>query len=496
MRPRSPSSPLRGLGRARWSWGAPATSSTRQPTSAEVAFMVAIDWQRLGLGSALQEQLQDHATRHGVRGLVAEILPGNTPMLQLAAKARGEVTISQRRGHGPHLGALPLRRRASHRYETVASAARSATFPGETARGSIGRAAKQGQMAEDRKAPVTRKPDGKPAEVSSSGEIDAFLRQARALGAPARGPRPADLRARRDDEPPADLGHRLPAPGGDVRGGGQGRRARGAARLLPRLRRMPRQPLGERHPRAPRPDDRHRCPRRPDPDRQGSVACAARGAEAQGRRRWSSSATRWRSRSTRWRRRPANSACSASACSSSRRGATRRSRRGFRELARLTGGAYARFDTNAAGQLAQLLRAVGGLCGRRPEGAGEAGRGVRPPAPRADAVRADALSLRRRRGPGHPDPARRAPSSAPIRGRWSGTSATSSAAVMIAVRRRAGARAALGARRAADRRRASRRWRSAGSVRSTSAAAAAPPGRRRRCARPSSTCSSTTTAAR
>ena len=42
-------------------------------------------------------------------------------------------------------------------------------------------------MAEDRKAPVTRKPDGKPAEVSSSGEIDAFLKQARALGAPSEG---------------------------------------------------------------------------------------------------------------------------------------------------------------------------------------------------------------------------------------------------------------------------------------------------------------------
>ncbi len=32
--------------------------------------------------------------------------------------------------------------------------------------------------------------------------------------------------------------------------------------------------------------------------------------------------------------------------------------RGFREIARLTGGAYARFDTNAAGQLAELLRAA------------------------------------------------------------------------------------------------------------------------------------------
>jgi hypothetical protein len=32
--------------------------------------------------------------------------------------------------------------------------------------------------------------------------------------------------------------------------------------------------------------------------------------------------------------------------------------RGFRELARLSGGAYAHFDPNAAGQLAQLLRAA------------------------------------------------------------------------------------------------------------------------------------------
>ena len=32
--------------------------------------------------------------------------------------------------------------------------------------------------------------------------------------------------------------------------------------------------------------------------------------------------------------------------------------RGFREIARLSGGAYARFDANAAGQLAQLLRAA------------------------------------------------------------------------------------------------------------------------------------------
>ncbi len=58
--------------------------------------------------------------------------------------------------------------------------------------------------------------------------------------------------------------------------------------------------------------------------------------------------------------------------------------RGFRELARLTGGAYARFDPNAAAELAQLLRAAaiyaaGGLkaLAREPVG---------PPSHRADQV--------------------------------------------------------------------------------------------------------------
>jgi hypothetical protein len=49
--------------------------------------------------------------------------------------------------------------------------------------------------------------------------------------------------------------------------------------------------------------------------------------------------------------------------------------RGFRELARLSGGAYAHFDPNAAGQLAQLLRAAavyaaGGLKALQKSGAG------------------------------------------------------------------------------------------------------------------------------
>ncbi len=49
--------------------------------------------------------------------------------------------------------------------------------------------------------------------------------------------------------------------------------------------------------------------------------------------------------------------------------------RAFREIARLSGGAYARFDTNAAGQLAELLRAAavyaaGGLKALAKSGAG------------------------------------------------------------------------------------------------------------------------------
>jgi hypothetical protein len=42
-------------------------------------------------------------------------------------------------------------------------------------------------MAEDRKAPVSRRGEQRPAEASSSGEIDAFLRQARTLAPPSEG---------------------------------------------------------------------------------------------------------------------------------------------------------------------------------------------------------------------------------------------------------------------------------------------------------------------
>jgi acyl-CoA hydrolase/GNAT superfamily N-acetyltransferase len=62
---------------------------------AEVAFMVAPDWQGVGLGTALQDRLQEYAVKQGIRGFVAEILPRNLRMLQLANHASGVVTTSR-----------------------------------------------------------------------------------------------------------------------------------------------------------------------------------------------------------------------------------------------------------------------------------------------------------------------------------------------------------------------------------------------------------------
>src|SRR5215813_1517622 len=62
---------------------------------AEVAFMVAPEFQGAGLGTALQACLQEYAMSRNVRGFVFEILPRNTSMLRLAARALGTVTTSR-----------------------------------------------------------------------------------------------------------------------------------------------------------------------------------------------------------------------------------------------------------------------------------------------------------------------------------------------------------------------------------------------------------------
>jgi RimJ/RimL family protein N-acetyltransferase len=51
---------------------------------ADTAFMVHPQWQGFGLGTALQDCMVRHATRRGLRGFVADVLPGNTRMLRLA----------------------------------------------------------------------------------------------------------------------------------------------------------------------------------------------------------------------------------------------------------------------------------------------------------------------------------------------------------------------------------------------------------------------------
>jgi acyl-CoA hydrolase len=62
---------------------------------AEVAYMVAPEWQGLGLGRALQARLQDYAMARGVRGFIADILANNERMVRLAAHAAGAATTTR-----------------------------------------------------------------------------------------------------------------------------------------------------------------------------------------------------------------------------------------------------------------------------------------------------------------------------------------------------------------------------------------------------------------
>ncbi len=60
---------------------------------ADTAFMVHPDWQSCGLGGALQAGMVQHAKRRGLRGFVADVLPGNTRMLHLARNGSPNVKI-------------------------------------------------------------------------------------------------------------------------------------------------------------------------------------------------------------------------------------------------------------------------------------------------------------------------------------------------------------------------------------------------------------------
>jgi len=63
--------------------------------TAEIAFVVAPDWQGTGLGSALQRRLVEHARTRGLRALVGEILPQNKRMIELARRATERYEIAR-----------------------------------------------------------------------------------------------------------------------------------------------------------------------------------------------------------------------------------------------------------------------------------------------------------------------------------------------------------------------------------------------------------------
>ena len=122
----------------------------------------------------------------------------------------------------------------------------------------------------------------------------------RDAGSPARRlrPRPADLCHGRDHEPAALLGPCARASGRHVQGRQDGRRSRRAARLFPRLQRMPGVEMGRRSRRA-GPADAARSRARAA-SRRSARCSAMHGARARPQRsmRWSMSAIAWRRMST------------------------------------------------------------------------------------------------------------------------------------------------------------------------------------------------------
>ncbi len=62
---------------------------------AETAFMVEPSWQGTGLGTAMQRRLMEHAQARGIRGFIAEILPGNKKMVNLARNCCDNVAMER-----------------------------------------------------------------------------------------------------------------------------------------------------------------------------------------------------------------------------------------------------------------------------------------------------------------------------------------------------------------------------------------------------------------
>ena len=215
-------------------------------------------------------------------------------------------------------------------------------------------------MAAQSKTPVKTESGGAVETARSSGaEVDAFLARVKIHDAgDGLGPRAADLRHGRDHEPAADLGYGAQASGRHVQRREGGWRARRAARLFPGLGETPREQMGRRSRGAGAADDAA-SPARAATRR--SARCLLTPAAKASRPRSmpsSMSATAWRRISTSSARGRASLRCSACRCSCSRKGASRRPSATFKEIARLTRGAYCHFDAGSARQLRELLAAV------------------------------------------------------------------------------------------------------------------------------------------
>jgi ribosomal protein S18 acetylase RimI-like enzyme len=73
-----------------------------QPGQAEVAFVVVDEYQGHGIGGALMRHLTSIACAAGLRTFIAEVLPENTPMLQLF-KTSGLQLSTRREGQVVHV---------------------------------------------------------------------------------------------------------------------------------------------------------------------------------------------------------------------------------------------------------------------------------------------------------------------------------------------------------------------------------------------------------
>lgn len=64
-----------------------ARYSRLDPSTAEVAFVIEDAYQHHGIGHRLMRHLKERALENGIRRFVADVLPGNAPMLKLLEEA-------------------------------------------------------------------------------------------------------------------------------------------------------------------------------------------------------------------------------------------------------------------------------------------------------------------------------------------------------------------------------------------------------------------------